>query len=146
MNTSEFFKQLGLTDPELNDARELVSYKKFEEVIPDVLLLSEFVDTVFREAIAGDDKSHIWFSQKYMISKYFTTDIIADDAYVSLMLGKIKLAQTTIETSDEFSHIHRFFTVLIDYLITQQKVLSKGVLNYLNILYKTKGRVANYEN
>ena len=145
MNTSEFFKQLGLGDPEMNEAREWVSYKKFEEVIPDILGLSEFVDTVFKKTTSDDARPHLWFSQKYMISKYFVTDIDASDDYINEMLDKIKLVQSSISNDDEFYHIHQFFTVLIEYLATKRKILSKDVLNYLNILYKTNGRVTNYE-
>lgn len=141
METSEFFKQLGLGDPELNEAREWVSYRNFEDAVPDVLLLEEFVNTVFKKAASDDARPHLWFSKRYMISKYFETNIAAEDEYIVGMVAKIRLIEETIRLSDDTKYIHQFLNVLTEYVTTKRMVVSASVLNYLNTLFKTKGRV-----
>jgi hypothetical protein len=60
METNEFFKQLGLGDPDMEKAREWVSYTKFEEAVPDILTLSEFVDTVLKKKQLQMMQNHIY--------------------------------------------------------------------------------------
>ena len=70
MNPKDFFKELGLGDDDLQQAREWVSYKKFASSVPDVLKLDEYVNTVYKHAVDKDAKPHQWFSERYMKEKY----------------------------------------------------------------------------
>lgn len=139
MESKDLFKQLGLGDPDLEEARKWVSYKKFEEAVPDILTLSEFVDTVLKKAVGDDAKPHLWFSQRYMISKYVSTDTPASDEYINEMLNRFNILTKRIPNETNLLHIHNFLNTLTEYLITNRRVLPKLVLEYLNELYKTKG-------
>ena len=84
MNPKDFFKELGLGDEDLQQAREWVSYKKFASSVPDVLQLEEYVNTVYKHAVDKDAKPHQWFSERYMKEKWLTEDIfISDERYFS---------------------------------------------------------------
>ena len=58
MNASDLFKELGLGDSDMESAREWVNYKHFSKTVPDVLTLSEYLDTVYKKAVTMDAKPH----------------------------------------------------------------------------------------
>ena len=66
MKASDLFKELGMGDEEMNEARNWVNYKHFAETVPDILSLKEYVDTVYKKAVDMDAKPHQWFSERYM--------------------------------------------------------------------------------
>ena len=139
MNSNELFNQLGNGDPEMKNARDWVSYKKFEQSVPSILTLEEFVNTVLKKSIITDAKPQLWFSMRYMVSNYLeSADSISDD-YVDKMLDKINMLHKSIQSSAEFEHIHQFLNVLVEHVSTKRTVVPKEVLEYLNKLYKTKG-------
>ena len=138
METSEFFKQLGLGDPDMEKAREWVSYSKFEESVPSVLTLSEFVDTVLKHTVKVDAKPHLWFSEKYMIGRYLHSETPATDEYVEQFNNKIKLLKSKLALHIECEHIQKFLDILIDQIHTTRLVFQREVLEYLNELYKKK--------
>lgn len=138
METSEFFKQLGLGDPDMEKAREWVSYSKFEESVPSVLTLSEFVDTVLKHTVKVDAKPHLWFSEKYMIGRYLHSETAATDEYVEQFDSKIKLLKSKLSLHIDCEHIQKFLDILIEQIHTTRCVFQKEVLEYLNELYKKK--------
>ena len=44
MKASDLFKELGMGDEEMNEARNWVNYKHFSKTIPDILSLSSLFD------------------------------------------------------------------------------------------------------
>lgn len=140
METSEFFKQLGLGDPDMEKAREWVSYSKFEEAVPDILTLSEFVDTVLKKSVMDNAKPHLWFSERYMVSKYISSNQPATDDYIEKFDTKILHLKESIADEPNYEHIHRFIEVLSNEVHTKRNILPKEVLEYLNELYKGKGK------
>ena len=48
MKASDLFKELGMGDEEMNEARSWVNYKHFSETVPDILSLSEYVEQFLR--------------------------------------------------------------------------------------------------
>ena len=70
MKASDLFKELGMGDEDMSSAREWVNYKHFSETIPDILSLSEYINTVYKHAVTIDAKPHQWFSERYMIDRY----------------------------------------------------------------------------
>ena len=90
MDTSDFFKELGLGDPDMEKAREWVSYNQFKNSVPDILTLEEYIDMIYKKVQSADARPHLWFSERYMISKYLTTNESAEDSYVDNVLERIK--------------------------------------------------------
>jgi hypothetical protein len=137
METSEFFKQLGLGDPDMEEAREWVSYTKFENAVPDILTLSEFVDSVLKKTVTDDAKPHLWFSERYMISRYLNSTNPASDDYIEQFESRITVLKSKISSDDiTYKYIHKFLDILIQEIHTKRMVFSKEVLEYLNELYK----------
>ena len=139
MNSNDLFKQLGNGDPEMKNARDWVSYKKFEQSVPTILTLEEFVNTVLKKSIITDAKPQLWFSTRYMVSNYLESDTDMSDEYIDKMLDRINMLHKSIQSSDGFNHIHQFLNVLVEHVSTKRTVVPKEVLEYLNKLYKTKG-------
>jgi len=139
MNSNELFNQLGNGDPEMKNARDWVSYKKFEQSVPSILSLEEFVNTVLKNCITTDAKPQLWFSMRYMVSNYLESSDNVSDEYVDKMLDRINMLHKSIQSSVEFEHIHQFLNVLVEHISTKRTVVPKEVLKYLNKLYKTKG-------
>ncbi len=139
MNTSDFFKELGLGDPDMEKAREWVSYNHFKNSVPDILTLEEYIDMIYKKLQNADTRPHLWFSERYMISKYLTTKKSADDSYVDNVLERIKKLSSSIPKESNFNHIHSFLDALTEHISTKRTILPKEVLIYLNKLYKTKG-------
>lgn len=140
METSEFFKQLGLGDPDMEKAREWVSYTKFEEAVPDILTLSEFVDTVLKKSVMDNAKPHQWFSERYMVGRYISSNQPATDEYIKKFDTKVSHLKESIPNEPNYEHIHRFIEVLSTEVHTKRNILPKEVLEYLNELYKGKGK------
>lgn len=139
METSEFFKQLGLGDPDMEEAREWVSYTKFEEAVPDILTLSEFVDTVLKKTVTDNAKPHLWFSERYMVSRYLQSNEPASDDYIEQFNSRIVVLKDKLTSSDDtYNHIHKFLDVLVEQIHTKRMIFPKEVLEYLNQLYKGK--------
>ncbi len=139
MNTSDFFKELGLGDPDMEKAREWVSYNQFKNSVPDILTLEEYIDMIYKKVQNVDARPHLWFSERYMISKYFSTNEPAEDSYVDNVLERIKKLSSSVPKESNFNHIHSFLDTLADHISTKRTILPKEVLVYLNKLYKTKG-------
>jgi len=139
LNTSDFFKELGLGDPDMEKAREWVSYNQFKNSVPDILTLEEYIDMIYKKVQNVDARPHLWFSERYMISKYLTTKEPAEDSYVDNVLERIKKLSSSIPKESNFNHIHSFLDTLTDHISTKRTILPKEVLVYLNKLYKTKG-------
>ena len=139
MDTSDFFKELGLGDPDMEKAREWVSYNQFKNSVPDILTLEEYIDMIYKKVQSADARPHLWFSERYMISKYLTTNESAEDSYVDNVLERIKKLISSIPKESNFSHIHSFLDTLTTHISTKRTILPKEVLVYLNKLYKTKG-------
>jgi hypothetical protein len=139
LNTSDFFKELGLGDPEMEKAREWVSYNQFKNSVPDILSLEEYIDMIYKKVQNDNARPHLWFSERYMISKYLSTDILGDDSYVDNVLERIKKLSSSIPKESNFQHIHSFLDTLTNHISTKRTILPKEVLIYLNKLYKTKG-------
>ena len=139
MNTSDFFKELGLGDPDMEKAREWVSYNHFKNSVPDILTLEEYIDMIYKKLQNADARPHLWFSERYMISKYLTTKESVDDSYVDNVLERIKKLSSSIPKESNFNHIHSFLDALTEHISTKRTILPKEVLIYLNKLYKTKG-------
>jgi len=139
METSEFFKQLGLGDPDMEEAREWVSYTKFEEAVPDILTLSEFVDTVLKKTVTDNAKPHLWFSERYMVSRYLQSNEPASDDYIEQFNSRIVVLKDKLTSADDtYNHIHKFLDVLVEQIHTKRMIFPKEVLEYLNQLYKGK--------
>lgn len=137
METSEFFKQLGLGDPDMEKAREWVSYTKFEQAVPDVLTLSEFVNSVLKKTVSDDAKPHLWFSERYMISRYLQSTEPASDDYVQQFQDRIDSLKSKVPSDNiTYKYIHKFLDILTEEIHTKRMVFSKEVLEYLNELYK----------
>jgi len=139
MKPDELFQQLGHGDAEMKEARDWVSYKKFGDTIPEVLLLDEYVNTVFKKTFSAEQKPQLWFSERYMIELYLQNDIPASDDYIRKMLARIEILKNDIQTTEAFLHLHQFLKVLTEHISTKRTIVSKDVLEYLNKLYKTKG-------
>jgi hypothetical protein len=130
---------LGLGDPDMEKAREWVSYNQFKNSVPDILTLEEYIDMIYKKVQNNNAKPHIWFSERYMISKYLLTDIPADDYYINNVFERIQKLSNQIPKESKFAHIHTFLNTLTEHLTTKRTTLPKEVLAYLNNLYKTKG-------
>jgi hypothetical protein len=139
LDTSDFFKELGLGDPDMEKAREWVSYNQFKNSVPDILTLEEYIDMIYKKVQNTDARPHLWFSERYMISKYLTTKEPAEDSYVDNVLERIKKLSSSVPKESNFNHLHSFLDTLTDHISTKRTILPKEVLVYLNKLYKTKG-------
>ena len=64
MKESDLFKELGMGDEEMNEARNWVNYKHFSETVPDILKLDEYVDTVYKQSELIKMLNHTNGSQK----------------------------------------------------------------------------------
>ena len=123
----------------MEKAREWVSYNQFKNSVPDILTLEEYIDIIYKKVQSADARPHLWFSERYMISKYLTTKEPAEDSYVDNVLERIKKLSSSVPKESNFNHIHSFLDTLADHISTKRTILPKEVLVYLNKLYKTKG-------
>lgn len=136
MNSNELFKQLGLGDEEMESAREWVNYKHFSKTVPDVLTLSEYVNTVYKKAVTLDAKPHQWFSERYMTQRYLESDVVVDSKYIVNLEERI---DTIFESGKELElHIQKFLELILNTVSKNKWALTKETLLFLNQIYKGK--------
>ena len=136
MKASDLFKELGMGDEEMNEARNWVNYKHFSETVPDILSLSEYVDTVYKKAVEMDAKPHQWFSERYMADKYLRSDVGIGSDYITNLenrIVKILDKHNSIEL-----HIQKFLELCLTDVQKWKLALSKEALLFLNEIYKGK--------
>ena len=136
MKASDLFRELGMGDDEMSEARNWVNYKHFSETVPDVLTLSEYVDTVYKHAVTVDAKPHQWFSEKYMTERYLQSDIGIDSDYITNLEKRIcKILQNGKIYE---LHIEKFLELCLGVVRKSLLALPKEVLMFLNQIYKGK--------
>jgi hypothetical protein len=136
MKADDLFKELGLGDGDMESAREWVNYKHFSKTVPDVLTLSEYLDTVYKKAVTMDAKPHQWFSERYMIERYLESDIIIDSKYIVNLEERI---DTIFESGREHGlHIQKFLELILNTVAKNKWALTKETLIVLNQIYKGK--------
>ena len=136
MKASDLFRELGMGDDEMSEARNWVNYKHFSETIPAVLTLSEYVDTVYKHAVTVDAKPHQWFSEKYMTERYLHSDVGIDSDYVTNLENRIcKILQNGKIYE---LHIEKFLELCLGVVRKSLLALPKEVLMFLNQIYKGK--------
>ena len=138
MKPSELFNALGIDDPDMENAREIVTYKRFEEAVPDLLTLEEFVACIYKKVVSDDSKPHRYFSERYLTTEYFHTDIDASRKYISEFLNNMLVLQQCIDEV-KYKYIVEFIRLVVVHLGSEKKVLPKQVLEFLNKIHKTKG-------
>ena len=136
MKASDLFRELGMGDDEMSEARNWVSYKHFSETVPDVLTLSEYVDTIYKRAVTVDAKPHQWFSEKYMTERYLQSNIGIDSDYITNLEKRIcKILQNGKIYE---LHIEKFLELCLGVVRKSLLALPKEVLMFLNQIYKGK--------
>ncbi len=136
MNSNELFKQLGLGDEEMESAREWVNYKHFSKTVPDVLTLSEYVNTVYKKAVTLDAKPHQWFSERYMTQRYLESDVVIDLKYIDNLEERI---DAIFESGRALElHIQKFLELILNVVQKNKWALTKETLLFLNEIYKGK--------
>jgi len=136
MNASDLFKELGMGDEEMNEARNWVNYKHFSETVPDVLTLSEYVNTVYKHAVTVDAKPHQWFSERYMTERYLQSDVGIDSDYVTNLENRI--CKILRNGKNYELHIEKFLELCLGVVRKSLLALPKEVLMFLNQIYKGK--------
>jgi hypothetical protein len=136
MKAEDLFKELGLGDGDMESAREWVNYKHFSKTIPDVLTLSEYLDTVYKKAVTMDAKPHQWFSERYMTERYLESDVIIGEGYITNLVERI---DTIFESGRELElHIQKFLELILNTVEKNKWALTKETLIVLNQIYKGK--------
>ena len=121
MKAENLFKELGLGDDDMESAREWVNYKHFSKTVPDVLTLSEYLDTVYKKAVTLDAKPHQWFSERYMTERY------------------LERVDTIFESGRTLElHIQKFLELILNTVQKSKLALTKETLIVLNKIYKGK--------
>jgi len=136
MNASDLFKELGMGDEEMNEARNWVNYKHFSKTIPDILSLSEYVNTVYKHAVTVDAKPHQWFSERYMTERYLQSDVGIDSDYITNLEKRIVKILQNGKTYE--LHIEKFLELCLGVVRKSLLALPKEVLMFLNQIYKGK--------
>jgi hypothetical protein len=136
MKAEDLFKELGLGDGDMESAREWVNYKHFSKTVPDVLTLSEYLDTVYKKAVTLDARPHQWFSERYMIERYLESDVQIGGGYITNLEERI---DKIFESGKEFElHIQKFLELILNTVAKNKWALTKETLILLNEIYKGK--------
>jgi len=136
MKASDLFKELGMGDEEMNEARNWVNYKHFSKTIPDILSLSEYVNTVYKHAVTVDAKPHQWFSERYMTERYLQSDVGIDSDYITNLEKRIV---KILQNGKIYElHIEKFLELCLGVVRKSLLALPKEVLMFLNQIYKGK--------
>jgi len=140
MKADELFKELGLGDKEMGEARSWVNYKHFSETIPDILTLSEYIDTVYKHAVTMDAKPHQWFSERYMTERYLQSDVEIGTDYIAKLEERIStLMERMLDT-----HLLKFLNLCLSVVQKSKLALPKETLIFLNDIYKGKFDTPTY--
>lgn len=134
MKASDLFKELGMGDEEMNEARNWVNYKHFSETVPEILSLSEYVDTVYKKAVDTDAKPHTWFSERYMTERYLVSNVTIEQDYIHKLQDRV----LQIFETDPPLHIQKFLKLCIDVVQKGNTALTKECLIFMNKIYKGK--------
>ena len=138
MKASDLFKELGMGDEEMNEARNWVNYKHFSETIPDILSLTEYIDTVYKHAVTIDAKPHQWFSERYMTEKYLQSDVSIGSDYITNLEKRIdKIMDKRLGVNFDL-HIQKFLELILTVVRKSKLALPKETLVFLNQIYKGK--------
>ena len=140
LEKDELFDQLSRNDPDMKEALKVVEYRSFKRSVPHILLLEEFVDTIYRKAVSKDDLQTIWFCERYIKDSYLYTNEESSEEY------RHKTQERLIELSNrvsnvsggKYTHLMKFIDVIIGTLYESNKLLTKETLEYLNKVYKGK--------
>jgi|TARA_R110001592_G_scaffold10240_1_gene53494 predicted Ser/Thr protein kinase len=136
MKAENLFKELGLGDDDMESAREWVNYKHFSKTVPDVLTLSEYLDTVYKKAVTLDAKPHQWFSERYMTERYLESDVTIDSKYITNLIERV---DTIFESGRTLElHIQKFLELILNTVQKSKLALTKETLIVLNKIYKGK--------
>ena len=136
----ELFDQLSRDDPDMKEVMKVVEYRSFKSSVPNILLLEEFVDTIYRKAVSKDDLQTIWFCERYIKDRYLYANEESSEEY------RHKTQERLIELSNrisnasggKYTHLMKFIDVIIGTLYESNKLLTKETLEYLNKVYKGK--------
>ena len=134
MKASDLFKELGMGDEELNEARNWVNYKHFSETVPDILSLNEYVSTVYKKAVEMDAKPHTWFSERYMTERYISSNVSINSDYIHKLQDRV----LELLDSEHPPHIHKFLKLCVEIVQKDKKALSKDCLLFMNEIHKRK--------
>jgi hypothetical protein len=134
MKASDLFKELGMGDEEMNEARNWVNYKHFSETVPDILSLNEYVSTVYKKAVEMDAKPHQWFSERYMTERYISSNVSINSDYIHKLQDRV----LDLLDSEHPPHIHKFLKLCIEIVQKDKKALSKDCLIFMNQIHKRK--------
>lgn len=136
MKAEDLFKELGMGDEDLSSAREWVNYKHFSETVPDILSLSEYINTVYKKAVTTDAKPHQWFSERYMTEKYLQSDVSIGSDYITNLEKRIdKIMDKRLGVNFDL-HIQKFLELILTVVRKSKLALPKETLILLNEIYK----------
>tara|TARA_Y100000817_G_C16665240_1_gene459001 strand:+ start:90 stop:533 length:444 start_codon:yes stop_codon:yes gene_type:complete len=141
LKPSELFKKL--LEASGSHKKEFVpDYNTFQDSVPDILTLDEFVNLIYKKVVEDNSKPHRYFSERYIRDEYLSTDICATNDYVLEFTNKMLLLQQRIDLK-KHKHLSEFIVLVVNHLNNKRVVLSKQCLEFLNKIYKTKGDFGN---
>jgi len=138
MKPSELFKKLGVGVSSSNSENRMPDYSTFQDAVPDILTLEEFVNLIYKKVVKDNSNPHRYFSERYIRDEYLSTDICANNDYVLEFTNKMLLLQQRIDLK-KHKHLSEFIVLVVNHLANKRTVISKHCLEFLNKIYKTKG-------